>query len=267
VGGRSFPEFDPKIAADARIYDFLIGGKDNFAVDREVGLKLAGRSGKIARWRFPAVENRRFVERAVRYLADAGIRQFIDVGCGMPTEKDNVHQIAQGIDPGARVVYVDYDPVVITHQRAMIHSLPAARVIQADVRSPKDILGHADVTSFIDFDRPVAILLAAVLQLIPDHDDPRGIVATFRDALAPDSYLMLSHMTGDGPPEWAASRFLEIFKEVREPMILRSRAEIRALLTGLDLIEPGLVDGANWHPDEAESPPSGWLTAGVARKL
>ncbi|MEV5414060.1 SAM-dependent methyltransferase [Thermopolyspora sp. NPDC052614] len=266
MGGSSLPEFDPTIAADARIYDYLIGGKDHFAADREVASVLISLKRIVGRWQYPTVENRRFLERAVRYLLDAGIRQFIDVGCGMPTDRDNIHQIAHEIDPTTRVVYVDYDPVVFIHYRTLLHRNPYAKAIQADARRPKEILNHPDVTALIDFDRPVAVMLVALLHLIPDEDDPDGLVACFRDAIPSGSYLTITHMTSDGPPPESLEPFVRAFDKVRESMTLRTRDRIREFFTNLDLVDPGLVDGADWHPDVDHAPPSTWLAAGMGRK-
>lgn len=266
MGERSLPEFDPTVAADARIYDYLIGGKDHFAADREVAAALVSEKRIVGRWRYPAVENRRFMERAVRYLVEAGVRQFIDLGCGMPTDRDNLHQIAQDIDPDTRVVYVDYDPVVFIHYRTLLHGNPAARILQADVRRPKEILNHPDLTSLIDFESPVAVMFIALLHHIPDEDDPEGLVACFRDALPSGSYLAISHMTSDGPPPEAVASFVRVFDKVRESMTMRTRDRIRGFFTNLELVDPGLVDGAEWHPDEDQAPPSNWLVAGVGRK-
>lgn len=266
VGERTLPSFDPSTPAEPRIYNYLLGGKDNFAVDREVAEKLVSKRRYIGRWQYPAIENRRFLERAVRYLMEQGIRQFIDVGCGLPTEKDNVHQIAHAIDPETRVAYVDYDPEVYVHFRTLLDGVPNTVVIRADARSPKDILDHPDLTALIDLSEPVAILLVALLHHIPDKDDPEGVVACFRDAMAPGSHLVISHMTNDGPPPTSAARFEQAFETVRESMTLRPRDRIRSFFGDLELVEPGLVDGGHWHPDEDETPPSNWLVVGVAKK-
>lgn len=266
MGERSLPTFDPSTPAEPRIYNYLLGGKDNFAVDREVADKLVSKRRYIGRWQYPAIENRRFMERAVRHLAEAGVRQFIDVGCGFPTEKDNVHQIAQAVDPSARVVYVDYDPEVHVHFRTMLDGVPNTAAIRADARGPKEILAHPDLTALIDLAEPVAILLIAILHHIPDEDDPDGVVACFRDAMAPGGYLVISHLTSDGPPPTAARRFEQAFEPVRESMTLRTRDRIRSFFGDLDLIDPGFVDGGHWRPDEDETPPSNWLAVGVAKK-
>lgn len=267
MGERSLPAFDPTTAADPRIYDYLIGGKDNFEVDRKVADQLVSKKRPIGRWQYPAVENRRFMERVVRYLMAAGVRQYIDIGCGFPTDKNNVHQIAHEIDPETRVVYVDYDPIVHIHYRTLLHGVPNTATFQADARRPKEILNHPDLTALIDFSRPVAILLLAILHHIPEEDDPEGVVAAYREALPPGGYLAISHMTSDGPPPNAVARFERVFDKVRESMTMRPRDRIRGFFGDLELVEPGLVDGADWHPDEDETPASNWLAGGVARKV
>jgi O-methyltransferase involved in polyketide biosynthesis len=201
----------------------------------------------------------------VRFLLDAGIRQFIDVGCGLPTRK-NVHDIVEANDPAARVLYVDHDPVVINHYQALLSSSSTATVILGDARRPQEILDHCRTTSLIDLDRPVAVLLVGLLHLIADEDDPAGIVARFRDAVAPGSHVVLSHMTGDDQDPKEVAQFVEMFETAREPMIMRSRERIRAFFDGLELVEPGLVDGPDWRPDRPYPKPSGWLVAGVGRK-
>jgi hypothetical protein len=267
VGEGSLPSFDPTTAAEPRVYNYLIGGKDNFEVDRRVADALVSKKRVIGRWQYPAVENRRFMERAVRYLMDAGVRQFIDIGCGFPTEKDNVHQIAHEIDPTTRVVYVDWDPNVHIHFRTMLQGVPHTAALQADARRPKEIITHPDVAGLIDFARPVAVLLIALLHHIPDEDDPEGVVAFLRDAVPAGSYLVISHMTSDGPPPSAVRRFERVFDNVRESMTMRPRDRIRGFFGDMELVEPGLVDGGDWHPDEDETPPSNWLAVGVAKKV
>jgi len=260
----SIPVFDPATPADARIYDYLVGGKDNFAADRGVAENLRKVFKDTPPQMFPAVENRRFLKRAVAYLLSVGIRQFLDVGCGLPTRR-NVHQIVQAVDSRAPVVYVDHDPVVITHYRALLSHDSSATVIHADARRPMEILLHPEVKSRLDFDRPVGILLVGLLHLIADEEDPAGIVAQFRDAMSAGSHLALSHLTDEGPDPEAVAQFISMFAHAREPMILRQRAHIRSFFDGMDLVEPGLVDGANWHPDGIAEP-SRWLMAGIGRK-
>jgi hypothetical protein len=176
-----------------------------------------------------------------------------------------VHEIVHTADPDAPVVYVDHDPVVVTHHRALVNSVATASVIHADARRPKDILLHPEVRSRLDFDRPVGILMVGLLHLIGDEEDPGAILAQFWDAMPPGSHLALSHLTDEGPDPQAVAHFTAMYEHAREPMVLRSRARIRSFFDGTQLVEPGVVDGADWHPDGIATP-SGWLVAGVGRK-
>src|SRR5258707_2823988 len=175
----------------ARMYDYFLGGKDNFEVDREAAKKVDAALGRTMThdivW-----ENRRFLQRATRWLADSGVDQFLDVGTGLPTQ-GNVHEIAQHVNPDARVVYVDNDPIVLAHGRALLATNQTTTVITADVRSPREILDHPGTRALIDFSRPVALLVIALMHFITDEDDPAGLLATLVDGLAPGSYLALSH--------------------------------------------------------------------------
>ncbi|MFO7252000.1 MAG: SAM-dependent methyltransferase [Actinomycetes bacterium] len=262
---QALPEFDPAVPVIARIYDAATGGKNHLPADREVFERIRYLFGRD-RWVTPATENRRFLRRAVRYLLDAGIRQFVDIGCGMPT-RVNVHDIVHGVDPDAKVVYVDYDPLVVTHYRAEVHALPTATVFQADVRRPDDILSHPELTSLIDFTEPVGLLLVAVLHFVADEHDPKGIVARLGEKLAPGSHLVLSHMSADGQNPETAREFTEAFADMRDRLVLRPRAVIETFFEGFELVEPGMTDGAVWRAPEDEPPPSGWLAVGVARKV
>jgi SAM-dependent methyltransferase len=262
---QSLPEFDPKTPTDARVYACLLGGKDNFAVDRDVADLLLSVADRIDRWRMPAVENRRFMKRAVRFFARAGITQIIDLGCGMPT-RANVHDLARVVDEGVKVVYVDHDPVVVTHYRALLHSVPDTAVLQADVRDPARLLAGPEITGLLDLRRPVGVLMAGLFHLIRDEDEPLRIVAEISEAMAPGSLFALSCLTDEGPDPQAVALFREAFKQIREPLALRSRAAIASFFDGLELLEPGLVDAAHWRPDDADLPPSRWLVAGVARR-
>jgi hypothetical protein len=180
---------DVSVPNVARIYDYLLGGKDNFAADREAaGLALRA----VPQMRSLALENRRFMIRAVRFCARAGIRQFIDIGAGLPTQ-DNVHQVAQRADPGAHVVYADNDAVVVSHGRALLAEDRRTAVIQGDLLQPEEILDHPDLRALIDLDQPVALLLVALLHFIPVESGPDESVARLRDALPPGSYLIVSH--------------------------------------------------------------------------
>ena len=237
----------------ARVYDFLLGGKDNFAADRaaaEQGMKANPNS------RIPPRENRAFLRRAVAYLArEAGIRQFLDIGTGIPTSP-NVHEVAQAITPEARIVYVDNDPIVLAHARALLTSGPTGRTayIDADLRDVESILKSPELGRTLDLDQPVGLLLIAILHFIGDDGDPYGIVRRLVQALPPGSCLALSHLTGDyEPAAWAG--VTEVFRKQGVTMRVRSRAEIERFFTGLDLVEPGLVPVHRWRA-EAEPPPA-----------
>jgi hypothetical protein len=212
-----------------------------------------------------AVENRKFLRRAVRYLAEAGITQFLDIGTGLPTQ-GNVHQVAQEVIPDARVVYVDNDPMVLAHSRALKTGGNTV-VIEADLRQPRAILDHPAARKLIDFSQPLAVLLVAVLHFISDDDDPSAIVAAILDALPPGSYLALSHVTGDVRRESAAKAAVH-YKKVTSGATLRDREEILRLFAGLELIEPGVVQVPYWRPDEPEPADAGkvWILGGVGRK-
>jgi hypothetical protein len=255
----------------ARVYDYQIGGKDNFAADREVGdqiMQLVPQSREQGR------EHRAFLRRAVRQLAgEAGIRQFIDIGSGLPTQ-GNVHEIAQQVNPAARVVYVDNDPVVVRHSQALIGTTSTTRVVAADLRSPWAILGSAEVREFIDFDRPVAVLLLAIMHHVADKEDPDAITGTLRDALAPGSHLAISHFCNPGAahPEQAALAVAseKLFSERFGTGRWRTPEEITAYFGDFRLLEPGLVPLPQWRPEVTQSGAmhgaAHQIVGGVARK-
>jgi hypothetical protein len=255
----------------ARIYDYLLGGKDNYPADREVAeqvVAIAPVTREVVR------DNRAFLRRAVGFLTEeAGIRQFIDLGSGLPTH-GNVHEIAQAIAPDARVVYVDNDAMVVTHSRALLAG-DNTIAVQADLREPDAILGHPEVRKLIDFDRPVALLLLAILHFVPDDQDPWAIVARFRDALPPGSYLAISHGTRDIPerhdmtPEQMAemgTRVERLYKLPTASVVNRPRAQVERFFDGLDLVDPGLVEIQRWRPDDQSSLLPGGFYGGVGRK-
>lgn len=256
--------FDSNIPNVARIYDFLLHGKDNYAADREAARKLLEAVPGAA---VAARDNRAFLSRAVRFLAgEAGIRQFIDIGAGLPT-RGNVHEIAHNVDPACRVVYADNDPVVTAHARALLASSPHVAAISADLRDPGHLLTHPAAEELIDFSRPVAVLMVAVLHFLPDSDDPWEIVRTCKSAMAPGSYLVLSHVTGDGSPAEAIRQAAEIYEHASAPGIARSRDQITRFFHGLDLIPPGLADAARWrNPLPQRRPRPVLFYAGAARK-
>ena len=255
----------------ARIYDYFLGGKDNFPADREVAEQVVA-IAPVAR---DIVEdNRAFLRRAVRLLAgEAGIRQFIDLGSGLPTQ-GNVHEIAQAVAPDARVVYVDNDAMVVTHSRALLAGdHPAA--IEADLRDPDSVMRHPEVRELIDFDQPIALLLMAILHFIPDDEDPYGIVARFRDAMAAGSYLALSHGTRDIParPDMSPEAMAEMGAKVERlyqlttaSLVTRTHAQVERFFDGFDLLDPGLVEIQLWRPDEADALLPGGFYGGVGRK-
>jgi hypothetical protein len=255
----------------ARIYDYFLGGKDNYPADREVADQIAA-IAPVAR--DIVRDNRAFLGRAVRFLAgQAGIRQFIDLGSGLPT-KGNVHEIAQAIAPEARVVYVDNDAMVVTHSRALLAS-DATLAIQADLREPEAILGHPQVRELIDFERPIALLLVAILHFIPDDEDPFGIVARYRDGLPAGSYLAISHGTRDIPsrPDMSAEEMTEmgakverLYQQTTTAMVTRTGAQVERFFDGFDLVEPGLVEIQRWRPDGRASALPGGFYGGVGRK-
>jgi hypothetical protein len=242
---------DTSVAHPARRYDYLLGGKDNFAADRESGDRLIA---AVPTMRTGVLENRRFLRRAVTYLArEAGIRQFLDIGTGIPTSP-NTHEIAQGIAPASRVVYVDNDPIVLAHARALLTSSAegATAYLDADLREPGKILGHPDLLDTLDLSRPVALMLVAVLHFIPDADDPRELLAPLVRALPSGSYLTLSHVTFDFLPPRAADQVDQIVSA--EPFQARSRAEFEAFFDGLELVDPGVVPASQWRAEHEPQP-------------
>jgi hypothetical protein len=233
----------------ARIYDYLLGGSHNLAVDRAVAEQVLAampdaRSGARA--------NRAFLYRAVRCLVGAGLRQFLDLGSGIPTA-GNVHEIAQRAAPDARVVYVDADPVAVAHSRALLAGNAGAAVVQSDIRDPGRIMGSPQVTDLLDLAEPVGLLMVAILHVIPDGDDPAGLVAGLRDRVASGSYLVIGHGTADSRPD-AAARLVEISRRTPTPMTPRPRAAVEAFFAGFDLLDPGLVWVPQWRPDPGDGP-------------
>jgi hypothetical protein len=239
----------------ARVYDFMLGGKDNFAIDRQVGqmaLQITPDGPEAAR------ANRSFLRRVVRFLtAEAGIKQFLDLGSGLPTQ-GNVHQIATAVDPTARVVYVDNDPMVLAHGRALLTQADTTTVIQADIRSPRAVLDNPDVRDFIDFTQPVGLLLLAILHHLGDDEDPAGVARQYHDALPAGSYIAISHFHDPGeahPDASGKARAVEkIFNETLGTGRWRTHDEILAYVDGLELLEPGIVPLPEWRPDGADEP-------------
>jgi len=258
------PTFDTSVAHVARVYDYWLGGKDNFAADRAAGEQSIKAFPNIV---LSARANRAFLARAVRFLAgEAGIRQFLDIGTGIPTA-NNTHEVAQSVAPESHVVYVDNDPVVLSHARALLASDPAGTTayLEADLRDPQKILASA--AQQLDLGRPVALMLMAILQHLGDQDDPYGIVATLVGALPAGSYLALSHPAKDIDAVSMAKMAESLNQMMAEKVTFRDRPAVARFFDGLELVQPGMVQASKWRPVselEAASPAALW--AGVARK-
>jgi hypothetical protein len=256
--------FDTSVAHVARVYNYWLGGKDYFAADRAAAEQAIKAFPDIV---LSARANRAFLARAVRFLAgDAGIRQFPDIGTGIPSA-NNTHEVAQSVAPDSRVAYVDNDPVVLAHARALLASGPAGATgyIDADLRDPQQILASA--ARLLDFGRPVAVMLVAILQHLGDEDDPYTIVATLLAAMPPGSYLALSHPAKDIDAASMAKMAGTLNQMMAEKVTFRDRPAVARFFEGLDLVEPGMVQASKWRPAsaaEAASPAALW--AGVARK-
>jgi hypothetical protein len=233
------------VAHVARVYDYLLGGKDNFAADREAAEQAMRINPDIVS---TARANRAFLVRTTSYLArQAGLRQFLDIGTGMPTNR-NIHEVAQSIAPRSRVVYVDHDPIVLTHARALLTSAPegVTDYLEADLREPGKILAEAAQT--LDFSRPVAIMLIAVLHLIVDADDPYDLVRELVDAAVPGSYVVISHVASDIDTGAMISMTNRLNELMAQQAVPRTHREVAAFFAGLDLVEPGLVRIPEWRP-------------------
>jgi S-adenosyl methyltransferase len=259
------PEVDVERANVARIYDALLGGSHNFAVDRDAARALTAIEPAA---REAARANRAFLGRAVRFLVDAGIRQFLDIGSGVPTS-GNVHEVAQETAPKSRVVYVDTDPVAIAHSRSILAGNDRATIVRADLREPELILDHPDVRRLIDFDRPVALLLVAVLHFITDEEDPGELVKRLREAMVPGSYLTISHGTLDGRSPQVVEAVEKLYSRTSAPGRPRDHASIAAFFDGFELLDPGLVYLPLWRPGDDDvpfaDPAQSWGYAGVGR--
>jgi len=256
--------FDTSVAHPARVYDYWLGGKDNFAADREVAERVLA---VVPGLRLRVRENRAFLARAVHFLAgEAGIGQFLDIGTGIPTA-NNTHEVAQAAAPAARIVYVDNDPIVLTHSRALLtgNAEGATDYIEADLRQPEDVLAAA--RRILDFDQPMAVMLLGILHLIQDEEDPWGIVARIMAAAPSGSYLAMSHPAAEIHPGQmeAQKRYNE---RVSTPQRLREHHEVARFFAGLEMVEPGLVQVHQWRPDPGKIVPTNIATAhgGVARK-
>ncbi len=263
--------FDPTTPNIARMNDYFLGGKDNFAADRqaaEKALDLAPELLVLMR------EWRSFIRRVVRFLAQSGIRQFIDIGTGLPAE-ENVHEIAQATAPDARVAYVDSDPVVCSHAQALLADDQRTIAIRADIREPAGLITHPALRKLIDLDQPVAILLLTVLHSIPDDEVAQRAVSQLREAMAPGSYLAIQHSVCDVRPEVTRS-LASLYQDEkaiaggRRASNTRTKAKIESFFRGLELVDPGVVYLPTWRPELSRminNPESVWLVGGVGRKL
>ncbi|HEY0542262.1 MAG TPA: SAM-dependent methyltransferase [Actinoallomurus sp.] len=257
AGSPAGAKVDPTVPSVARMYDFFLGGKDNFAADRAAAEQVSRA--------LPSVEgvarsNRQFLQRAVRFAAGLGIEQFLDLGAGLPTQ-GNVHEIARSIRPAARVVYVDNDPVVSSHGRALLARDEQTAVIEADMRDPAGVLGDTTVRALIDVDRPVCVLFVAVLHFVTDEDDPAGLVARFRDAVPPGSCLVVSHAAIE---EQRNRKVGTAYRSASAPFLPRTREQVASLLDGTRIVEPGVVALHEWRPEGGEyATNAGWTAVAL----
>jgi S-adenosyl methyltransferase len=257
------PQVDIHKPSTARVYDAILGGKDNFPWDRAVAEQVLAAFPEAA---ISATLNRQVLERAVRYLSEQGIDQFLDVGSGLPTAR-NTHEIAQELNPRAHVAYVDNDPIVLAHGRAQLVDDAVTTVVTADIRQPDTILANPSITGFLDFARPIGLVLNGVVHHLNDDEDPHGVVVKLTSALPAGSYLQLTHFSTAAP---AAAALEQVLLKSIGSGRMRSRDEITAFFDGLDLVEPGIVFLPEWRPDRPVSHPlevgAQLLLGGMARK-
>jgi hypothetical protein len=258
------PKLDTSTAHIARVYDYWLGGKDNFTVDRQVGDKVLDIHPETA---LSVRANRGFLARAVRYLAaKEGIKQFLDVGTGLPSA-NNTHEVAQSVAPEARVLYVDNDPIVLVHARALLTSSPEGETgyLDADMTDPDTILAGAE--RMLDFTKPVGIMLVAVLHMLRDEEEPGAIVGRFTDAVPPGSFLVISHLASDVQQDTMAEMGRRLNESMTQQFTMRTRAQVEGFFDGLTLVEPGVVLTHEWRPDSSDDAKTpGVLWSGVARK-
>ncbi|MCO5987283.1 SAM-dependent methyltransferase [Actinoallomurus spadix] len=246
------------------MYDYYLGGKDHYEADRVRAEEAVAADPTLIDL---IKENRAFIGRAVRYMAEQGIDQFLDIGTGLPTQQ-NVHQIAHAVNPDARVVYVDYDEQVVAHGRALLADSEQTEMIHADLRRPAEILDRVRRKQLLDLGRPVGMLTIATLHFLPDEDDPQAIMAELRAALAPGSHLALTHASADGVPDVVA-KVVEVYKKTSAPGTPRTREQVTALFGEFALVDPGLVWAPLWRPERhvsMEEAVQTWFYAGVGRK-
>ncbi|MFC7343687.1 SAM-dependent methyltransferase [Saccharopolyspora griseoalba] len=231
----------------ARCYDFYLGGAHNFAVDRELGRKVLE---VVPNVREIALHNRAFLRRAVRYCLERGIRQFLDIGSGIPTA-GNVHEIVHAVDPRARVVYVDNEPVAVAHSRTILEGQDNAAIVQADLRDVDAVLEAPETRRLLDFSQPVAVMMVALVHFVPPADKPGELIRRYHDRLPSGSYLGFSHVTGDDYPE-GTEGLVKLYENSTNPVTLRTRDEVAELVSDFELVEPGVVYVPEWRPDDPE---------------
>lgn len=264
-------DVDPARPAPARIYDYLLSGKNNFQSDRDAAKRIMALVPEI---KDCAWANRSFHQRAARWIADRGVRQFIDIGSGLPTV-GNTHDVVRSVDTSCRVAYVDNDPMVRAQSAQLLAGTPGVRVILGDLRDPDQVLADPELRELIDFTEPVGLLMTAVVHFVADESDPWGLIRRYLAALAPGSYLALSHLTSDHKPPRAVHEFRRVFNRATEQVHFRSKPEVERLFEGLDMVSahdpeaPGrLCYVGDWEaedPEMADSDGSRWLYCGVAR--
>ena len=243
--------FDMSVPNVARIYDYLLGGKDNFAADRKAADALIRAMPSSVP---NCLDNRAFLQRAARWLAELGIRQFVDIGSGLPTAQ-NTHQVVHEVLPDARVVYVDYDPVVVNHAKALLVDKNFVGAIQRDLSRPAEILEDEGLRGFIDFREPVVVLMAAVVHFVSDDQRPYEIVGMFKDAMSSGSYLALTHVTSDHVSRKVRETALDVYKGASAQLTPRSQEQVARFFDGLELAQPGVVDIRLWRPEVRPSMP------------
>jgi len=252
---------DLEKASAARMYDYVLGGNHNFAVDRTLAEELLKVQPEVKRF---VIQNRAFMRRAVLFLVEQGIRQFLDLGSGIPTV-GNVHEIAQTVDPTARVVYVDNEHVAVAHSQLLLENNPSAAMVHADITKPNLVLNDEITRRVLDFDQPIGLLGITIGHYILPEHDPEGVFATYRDALAPGSYLALSHLTDDFA-ETTSEEIIEKLKKSQNTVLSRTKSEIQSFFGDFELVEPGLVATSQWRPERDADNENDGLYAGVARK-
>ncbi|GLY29630.1 SAM-dependent methyltransferase [Kineosporia sp. NBRC 101731] len=258
------PGIDLTVPSPARVYDYLLGGAHNFAVDREFAEKVLAVIPTIAT---AAQTNRAFVQRAVTFMAQQGIDQFLDLGSGIPT-MSNVHEIVQPVLPGARVLYVDHDPIAVAHSELILRDNPSTAILMGDLRRPHDILTSPQLLDLLDLSRPIGLLLASVLPFVPDADDPYQAVAALRNAAAPGSFVAITHVIDEGRTA-DTRKAAGLYRNAADSMQVRTREQVTSFFGDWDLVEPGLVWTPQWRPawpDEAARDQNNIAVAGVARR-